>query len=170
MFFFRKHAGQAPQKRPPVRAELAALVRQHLPDADDEDVRVATAVAGLCAVVAYADRVYEDSERARIAEDLARMPMFEAAAVEAVCALLDEKIVELATGNSQTHTRDLRDLLDVAGRREVLQVLVDLAAADGEIAIAEADALRRLTSALGLTQDDYLAAQDHHREWLSTLS
>lgn len=170
MLFFRNRNTDRPPKRPPVSAELAQRVRESLPDADDEDVRVATAVAGLFAVVAYADREYLDSERQRIRDDLGRLPMFTEAATDAVCGLLDSSIVELATGNSQAFTRDLRELLDVEGRREVLEVLVDLAAADGSIAQTEADTLRRLTAALALSPDDYLAAQDRHRSRLSSLS
>lgn len=169
MLFFRKYRSATPEKLPPANATLSSLVREHMAGADEDDVRVAAAIAGLFAVVAYADREYVESERAQIREDLARMPMFEPAAVAAICALLDQHIVELATGNTQTHTRDLRELLELPGRREVLHVLVDLAAADGTLDHSEADTLRRLTSALGLTPDDYMQAQDRHRERLSSI-
>ena len=169
MPFFRRTAAQHPQKRPPVRAELATLVRAHMPDADEEDIHIATAIAGLFAVVAYVDRHYAPQERQRIRDDLTRLPMFQPAAVDAVCELLDRRIVELSASNSQSYTRTLRELLDVAGRREVLSVLVDLAAADGTLAHEEVESLRRLTGALGLGPDDYLAAQDRHRDRLSSL-
>lgn len=169
MLWFRRSTSETPPKRPPVRAELAALVRSHMPDADDEDVGVATAIAGLFAVVAYADRTLVEAERARIRQDLARLPIFPQAAVGAVCELLEHAIVELASGNSQIYTRVLREWLDVEARREVLEVLVDLAAVDGEMAHAEVEALRRLTGALGLAPDDYLIAQQRHRERLSLL-
>lgn len=137
--------------------------------ADAEDVEIATAIAGLMAGVAYADRVYHEDERARVRADLARMHQLPAEGVDAICALLDAEIVELGTANQQGFTRSLRELVDVALRREVLDVLVDLAAADGEISLSESDHLRRTTAALGLTRDDYLAAQTRHADRISML-
>lgn len=137
--------------------------------ADAEDVEIATAIAGLMAGVAYADREYHSAERARVREDLSRMPHLPAAGVEGICALLDAQIVELGTASQQGFTRSLRELVDVELRREVLDVLVDLAAADGEISLSESDHLRRTTSALGLTSDDYLAAQKRHADRVSVL-
>jgi uncharacterized tellurite resistance protein B-like protein len=63
----------------------------------------------------------------------------------------------------------LRDLGDDELRREVLEMLVDLAAEDGVITSAESNLLRRLTSALGLTQEDYNTAQARHKERLAVL-
>jgi uncharacterized tellurite resistance protein B-like protein len=59
--------------------------------------------------------------------------------------------------------------LDIELRREMLDVLVDLGAADGELSLAETDLLRRTTSALGLTPEDYLASQTRHRDKLKLL-
>jgi tellurite resistance protein len=50
-----------------------------------------------------------------------------------------------------------------------LDVLVDLAAADGELSLAETDLLRRTTAALGLSPDEYLASQARHRDKLKVL-
>lgn len=168
MWFFRRRSG-SPQKRPPISAQLAALIRVHMDSADDDDVRIATAIAGLFATIAYADREYAAEERTRIRDDLTRMQTLPSAGVNAVCALLDEHIVELSASNTQSYTRDLCELLDVESRREVLTVLVDLAAADGTISHSESNLLRRVTNALALTPDDYLAAQAAHRDRLPTL-
>ncbi|MFW5740215.1 MAG: TerB family tellurite resistance protein, partial [Myxococcota bacterium] len=67
-------------------------------------------------------------------------------------------------------TRDLKELTEPHVRREILDVLVDLAAADGEIALPEVNLLRQLTTALGLTQADYNASQARHRDKLATPS
>jgi uncharacterized tellurite resistance protein B-like protein len=90
-------------------------------------------------------------------------------AVDAICATLLARIVEIAASNTQTYTRDLRELGELELRREVLDALVDLAAADGEISLAETDLLRRTATAMGLTPDDYLASQSRHRDRLSVL-
>jgi uncharacterized tellurite resistance protein B-like protein len=86
---------------------------------------------------------------------------------DAICAVLERHVAELATINPQAYTRTLREHTDKQMRLEVLDVLLELAAADGELAFAETQLLRRLTGAMGLTQDDYNRAQAQHRERLS---
>jgi uncharacterized tellurite resistance protein B-like protein len=148
---------------------LDAVIRAQLPDADDDALRLTTAIAGLLASVAYADRKYTAEEQAQVREALSRVPGLDAAAVETICATLQQHIVRIGVGNTQTYTRDLRDLAERDARLEVLDVLVDLAAADGELVLAETDLLRRTASALGLSPDDYLASQQRHRERLALL-
>jgi uncharacterized tellurite resistance protein B-like protein len=50
---------------------------------------------------------------------------------------------------------------------QVLDALVDLAASDNEITVAETNVLRLTATALGLTQDDYNASQAMHRDKLT---
>ena len=63
----------------------------------------------------------------------------------------------------------MRELTDLDLRREVLDVLVDLAAADDEVSMSETQLLRRTATAMGLSQDDYVASQARHRDRLSVL-
>ena len=163
LFGKRNSAPVAPTDR------LDVVVRAQLPDADDEALRLTTAVAGLLASVAYADRKYSAEEQAHVRASLARVDGLDGAAVETICATLRDHIVTIAVGNTQTYTRDLRELVEPAVRCELLDVLVDLAAADGELVLAETDLLRRTASAMGLSPDDYLASQARHRERLSVL-
>lgn len=164
--FFRK----APAK-PAARGQerLVALVRAHLPGADEDTVQIISALTGLLATVAYADRKYDPTEQAHAREALLRIHGLGAAGVDAICDTLRDHIGEVASSNMQLHTRQLRERCELPLRRELLDMLVDLAAADGELALAETDLLRRTASALGLTQEDYLAAQAHHRERLTVL-
>jgi uncharacterized tellurite resistance protein B-like protein len=164
---FRKRAPNPPVLQGQDRLER--LIRAHLPDADDETRRLAGALTGLLACVAYADRKYDVTEQAHTREALQRVHGLGTAGVDAICEALQLHIAELATTNMQVHTRQLRELSELELRREVLDVLVDLAAADGELSLVETDLLRRTTAAMGLTQDDYLAAQARHRERLSVL-
>jgi uncharacterized tellurite resistance protein B-like protein len=165
--FFRKKREPPPPARG--KARIEQLVRAHLPDADQDALQLAVALTGLLACVAYADRKYSPAEQAHARESLERVHGLGASGVDAICETLRDHIAELATESMQLHTRTLRDLCELELRREVLEVLVDLAAADGELALAETDLLRRTASAMGLTQDDYLAAQARHRERLNVL-
>ena len=148
---------------------VAALIRAHAVGQSEESVRELTALTGLIACVAYADRTYTEAEQTHVREDLGRVHGLSAAGVDAICATLRDHVVELGTCNLQAHTRLLRESCDLEQRREVLDMLVDLAATDGELSLDETNLLRRVTTAVGLTQDDYLASQQRHRERLSVL-
>jgi uncharacterized tellurite resistance protein B-like protein len=152
---------------PEVSAQLLATVRAQLRDADPETVQIVAAIAGLLACVAYSDRTLSAEERAHAREVLGRVHDMTQDGPEAICAILERHVTELATVNPQAYTRTLREHTDKQMRLEVLDVLLDLAAADGELAFAETQVLRRLTAAMGLEQDDYNRAQARHRERLS---
>jgi uncharacterized tellurite resistance protein B-like protein len=144
-------------------------VRAHLRGADDDSVRIVTAIAGLLATVAYADREWSDKEEQRLRAELGRVNGLEADGVAAIQSALRENVVEISTTQTPHYTRDLRALADRDLRLEVLDVLVDLAAADGSISFDEVTVLRNTATALGLTQDDYNAIQDRYRDKLSFL-
>jgi uncharacterized tellurite resistance protein B-like protein len=148
---------------------LRDLVQSELRDVDEDTARIVIAVAGLLARVAYADRVYGEAEQTYTRDALSRMHGLTSDGVAAICGVLKDHGRAIAAQNPQAFTRELRDRVDVELRREVLEVLVDLAAVDGEMSLAETDLLRATTSALGLTGEDYLHAQQRHREKLSVL-
>ncbi|MFW6067068.1 MAG: TerB family tellurite resistance protein [Myxococcota bacterium] len=161
-----KRDGGLPKGAP---QRLADVVRGQMPDADDVTRRVVTAVAGLLACVAYADREYAPTEERAVRAELGRVHGLGQAGVEAVCGVLREDIVDLAQVGDQVWTRELKELGERELRVEVLDALVELAAADHELSLSEVNYLRRLTTALGLTQADYVALQSRHRDKLSLL-
>ncbi len=149
---------------------LADVVRTHMSGADPETQRVVTAVAGLLACVAFADHEYHPKEERLVREELGRIHGLDAAGVDAICAVLAADIRQVVSRGDHGWVRDLRALTDREQRLEILEVLLDLAAADEELAIQEANYLRRLATALGLEQHEYNEAQARHREKLTTLS
>lgn len=149
--------------------KLIEVVRAELPAADAETVRVVTAMAGLLAAVAYADRDYSDAEEARLRSELRRIDGMTEDGVRAIGAALRQHVIEIATVQLPRYARVLVELADRELRKEVLESLVELSAADGEISHAETNVLRQLTKSLGLSQADYNEAQEHHRERLSVL-
>ncbi len=146
---------------------LERVVRAQMDDA--ENARIVAAIAGLLGTVAYADREYAAVEEQRIRQELARVHGLTPAGVEAICAVLREHIVEISTVEAPVYARELLALADREFRVEVLETLVDLAAADDEITVAETNVLRLTATALGLTQQDYNAAQSRHRDKLKVL-
>ena len=148
---------------------LRAAVADHLPEADQATQRLVMGLCGLIASVAFIDRQYTSEERAHVRAVLATVHGLSAEGAEAICELLDVHVSEIATSNTHQYSRDVREHGDVALRRDVLDVLVELAASDDKLTLAETDLLRRTASALGLSQDDYVHAQARHRDKLALL-
>jgi len=138
-------------------------------DADDATVAIVGAVACLLALVAHADSDFADSELSEIERQLARIEGFTAAGIETVCDLLRRHGSALSAEGIQACTRVLYEQSDREMRLEVLDVLMDVAAADGVITMEETNLLRRVCAALGLSDADYLASQTRYREPLSVL-
>jgi uncharacterized tellurite resistance protein B-like protein len=149
--------------------EILTRVREHLPGADDETTRVVAALGGLLAAVAYADRHYSTDEEAVVRKLLARVNGMTEAGIEAICDAMRRHVIEASTVGIPRFTRELRELGDTELRREVLEALVDLAAADGRVTMSETNLLRQITTSLGLSQSDYNDAQARHRDRLSIL-
>ena len=149
--------------------QIAQAVRVHLPDADEETVRVVTCMAGLLGAVAYADRDYSEPEERRVRAELARVHGMMEAGIDAIADALRRNIVEVSTVQVQRYCRSLRELGDRELRVQLLEVLVDVAAADGVVSLSEVNVLRQVTTALGLEQADYNAAQERHRDKLGVL-
>ncbi|HVW25001.1 MAG TPA: TerB family tellurite resistance protein [Polyangiaceae bacterium] len=156
-------------RTPASGTRLAEVVDAALPEADEEARRLVVAVAGLLATVAYADRDYCGAEEERIAQELSRVHGLDQGGVDAIRGVLREQILTIATVEAPIYARELCELADRAFRRELLDALVDIAAADEEITIAETNVLRVTTTALGLTQSDFNASQARHRDKLRIL-
>lgn len=144
-------------------------VARHLPGVDAETVAVVTSMAGLLGAVAYADRDYSLVEEARVRQELARVQGMTQSGIDAIAAVLREHIVEISTVQIPRYARALVELGDVELRREVLGALLDLAAADNSISLAETNMIRQITKSLGLSQDDYVELQAKHRGLLDAL-
>jgi uncharacterized tellurite resistance protein B-like protein len=150
--------------------QLAQVVREELPDADETTTLVVTAIAGLLGTVAYADREFKASEQERIRRELSRVSGMTEQGITAICHALERHIVEVSTVETPRYSRLLLELADRELRLEILEVMLDIAAADGTIGNVETNVLRQVTKALGLTQDDYNDLQDKHRARLAVLS
>jgi uncharacterized tellurite resistance protein B-like protein len=148
---------------------FAGVVRASMAGTDEETIRIVMAVAGLLGTVAYADRRYAVEEEQRIRQELERIQALTPEGVDAVCAALRKYIVEISTIEAPFYARELLALTDRDLRLQVLDALVDLAAADNEITVAETNLLRLTATSLGLTQDDYNACQARHRDKLVVL-
>jgi uncharacterized tellurite resistance protein B-like protein len=149
--------------------ELYDPVRTAMPGADDDTIRIVAAITGLLGAVAYADGVFDPSEVAQVRAELERVNGLGSYGVGAIMQVLEGRLLQVATVDVVRSTRVLRDLADADLRREVLALLLRLAAADGSISTPEVTVLRHITSALGLSQDDYNQLQAQYRHLLEIL-
>ncbi|HEX4340654.1 MAG TPA: TerB family tellurite resistance protein [Polyangiaceae bacterium] len=156
-------------RSPTTATRLAEAVTAALPQADDDTRRLVIAVAGLLATVAYADREYAPAEESRIVQELSRVQGLDDAGIAVIRAVLREHIRIIATVEAPLYARELRELADEEFRLEILDALVDIAAADDEITVAETNVLRATATALGLAQHDYNKSQERHRDKLRIL-
>jgi uncharacterized tellurite resistance protein B-like protein len=148
---------------------LRASIERELPGADAETVTVVTSMTGLLGAVAYADGNYSTEEEARVRQELSRVQGMSEAGINAICKTLRQHIVEITAVQTPRYARALLELADEELRREVLGALVDLAAADSSISLAETNLLRQLTKSLGLSQHDYVELQERHRQHLEAI-
>ena len=119
--------------------------------------------------MAYADREYSGVEEERITKELSRVHGLGQSGIDAIRKVLREQILTIATVEAPIYAREVCELADHAFRLELLDALVDIAAADNEITIAETNVLRVTTTALGLTQSDFNTSQARHRDKLRIL-
>jgi len=147
-------------------AALREVVRAHLAQDEEDALGLVVAVAGLLAAVAYVDRDYDEADQANVRTALSAMRGLNPRGVDAICAVLREHVRDIASINPQAFTRALREDGTIELRREVLDVLLDLAAADDVLSLDETNLLRRTATALGLSPDDYVVSQSRHRDKL----
>ena len=167
--FGRWLKGETPREELSGGGALQASVARELPSADTETIAVVASITGLLGIVAYADRSYSDAEEARVRHELARVHGMTDSGIDAICKTLREHIVEISAVQMPRYARALRDLGDDEVRREVLGALIDLAAIDASISLAETNLLRQITKSLGLSQHDYVELQERHRQHLEAL-
>lgn len=166
---FRWLLGERREQAPTATDELRAFVAKSMPSADPVSVAIAGAVAGLCAAVAFVDRAYTEGEQAAVRASLARVHGLPEHAIAGICELLETHIAELAHESIQTYTRVLYEGTERSARLEVLDLLMDLAAADDVVSMDETNLLRRIATGLGLSDQDYVISQARHRDRLSVL-
>jgi len=167
MFAWLKKDERAPASQRAV--SLHAAVTGALPDADDVTVRIVASTAALLLCVAYADCDYSVEEEQLVRATLASMHGFDEDGVAAVARVMREHTVAIASGEASPYSRELLELTDRDFRLQLLDLLVDLAAADDDVSVPETNMLRSIARSLGLSQDDYNAAQLRHRDKLSVL-
>jgi tRNA (cytidine/uridine-2'-O-)-methyltransferase len=162
--FFRK-------KKPPQEPtlDLAIVVAQCLPTADQDTVNIVTAVAGLLGCICYADRDVTDRESQMVRNLLQTIQGLGANEADAIITALERNIITISTTQATRYGRTLKELADRDLRMHVLDMMLDVATVDSHLSNEEVVVMRQVTQSLGLEQADYNELQRRHRSVLSTL-
>ncbi len=155
--------------RAEVQRAFEAAAGTRAPKVDAETISIVTACAGLIACVAYADRHLSEAESRKAEQLLAAVEGIGPNGARAIVAALAAHVVELSSVHAIHFARTLNDLADRDLRLHIVSMLLELAAADDNLAQVEVNSLRQVTRALGLTQDDYNRLQAEHRQKLAAL-
>ena len=147
---------------------LLRAVRREMGAAPEDDAKIVAAVVGLLGQVAYWDRPYLPEEETPIRDALARVGGLSPAGIENILRTLRDSISKVAEHEAREYARFLKELADRDLRLYVLDLLLDVAAADENVSVAEMSLIRRLTEALGLSQAEYNASQARHEAHLAS--
>lgn len=121
------------------------------------DAGLHRAAAGLLVEAALLDGHFHDAERARIAELLRKR--FELSAEEADSLIASAEAAAAENVEIYTITRVVRDHFDQAERVRMIEMLWEVAYADGDLDDYESNMMRRVTGLLYVTDQESGAAR-----------
>lgn len=136
------------------------LVATGLPelDADTErELRYVCALGALLGHVAGADQVFDDDERAAIAEILDAQSSLRKRDVDIIVDIVKSEV--LSDVGYFDFTRELNELAGREERLAILGMLFEVAAADGEITYGEKEEIRKISKALNLEHAAFIRAK-----------
>ena len=131
-------------------AALETLVKDQMAGAKPEAIGDVTAITGMLARVAYADRSYDGSEQDRVREELSMVLGFSEDQIDVVCNALRSNIQALGSGPTRHFTSVLRDQFDAHMCADTVKALLELAIADRALKDSELSLIRRIGHELGV--------------------
>ncbi len=173
VFSWLKRKPESPESQRGIvlyNAVREALAREaETTEVDEQTVRIVGSIAALLLCVAYADLDYAPEEEQLLRQTIGSMQGLDAFGVEAIATVLREHTVIITSAEATSYARELLELTAPDLRMQLLDVLVDVAGADGVITVSETNMLRPVVRALGLSQQQYNASQARHRDKLAVL-
>lgn len=162
---------RAPARPETDQSEIDTVRRiaRKLEELEPSEARYVACFAYLLGRVAHADLDISDEETAameRIVSDTAGLPESQAVLVVHMARTHNELFG--ATENFLV-TREFADLASVQQRRQLLECLYAVSAADASISAEEDHEIRRIASELKLTHRDFIAARSRYAGHLDLL-
>lgn len=142
-----------------LKRRLQAATGAALLDADTEgELRYVCALGALLGHVAAAHAGVDPTEKQRITDILDRSSGLPRSDVEVIVDIVESEV--LSDVGYYPFTRELNEMLDGRARAGLLDLLFEVAGADGEIRHEEAEEIRKISKALDLGHELYVAAKE----------
>jgi DnaJ like chaperone protein len=129
---------------------LVGELRRALPDDESVLLRYVAIVIVLLGRVALADGRLRGDEERTVRELLTHVGRLSPANIDAICARLQQELPDLESRELDVCYRELRALCDSKERAQILALLEQVAAADGDISDDERRELWQISRELGL--------------------
>lgn len=126
-------------------------LRKALPHDESVLLRYIGTVVVLLGKVAWADGQVTPKEAATLRALLAHIPGLAPAGVDAVCEVLHGKIPSFSDSEMDLVYRELRAICDSAERKQIIRLLLGVAAVEGNPTQAERSELVRISEELGVS-------------------
>jgi uncharacterized tellurite resistance protein B-like protein len=133
----------------------------------ESELKQATATAGLCGRIAYADAVITEDELERMTSILRAESKLSPQSVDIVTTLLVDHRVELLTLEEYFYSRLANESMTEDEKRALLKNLFLIAAADGTICLEEENALFTIASQLRLPRQTVIELKREFKRFLS---
>src|SRR5262245_21456350 len=111
-------------------------------------------VIGLLGKVAWADGEVTPKEAEGLRSLLAHIEGLAPAGVDAVCEVLHGKIPAFSDSEMELIYSELRAICDGNERRQIMRLLLSIAAVDGRLSDAERKELEQISEELGVSLED----------------
>ena len=129
-------------------------LRKALPHDESVLLRYIGTVVVLLGKVAWADGGVTPKEDESLRSLLAHIEGLAPAGVDAVCEVLHGKIPSFSESEMEAVYTELRSLCDGNERRQIMRLLLNVAAVDGRLSDAERRELERISEELGVALRD----------------
>lgn len=134
---------------------LADAIAAQMNGADAKNVARVTAITGLLARVAFADRKFQKQERELVMRQLTTLNGMTESDRKVISAALTINVDTVTEAAAKRYAATLQGLGDKDLCLQVLRMLVDVAGADESMADGELWSLRGIANDMGLTSADF---------------
>jgi len=129
-------------------------LRKALPEDESVLLRYIGTVVVLLGKVAWSDGKVTPKEEETLRSLLAHIQGLAPAGVDAVCEVLHGKIPAFSDNEMDLVYRELRAICDGSERKQIMRLLLNVAAVDGRLSEAERNELEKISEELGVSLEE----------------
>lgn len=144
-------------------------LQAELPELAEKDHVSIACLAGLLARVAFTDLNIDPSEFQSMTAAIVKMTPYSTPVAEKIVHIAQEEINELVDHEYHLYTRPLNEIFDHQQKVNTLELLFQVAAADGKVENLESEEIRRIAKELRLSHEQFVRAKLTVRDHIQAL-